>query len=693
MTKLIKWLLVIGGVLVVVMVAAILLVPMFVDVQSYKPEIEKQVSKATGRTFTLGGDLDLSLFPWVGVSISDVSLGNPEGFQQKELMKIKSFEARVKLVPLLSKEIQVKQFVLDGPEIYLEKRSDGQANWMGIGQKADNTKKEEPTTSGKIETPAGEPGALPIKSLEVGEFAITNGHIYFSDQTAKLTREVSNINLRLIDVSFDKPVGLSFQASLDNKPVSVEGKIGPIGMEPGKGTLDFDLAIQALNELSTQIKGSLVDPMTSQKFDVDVNVDPFSPKNLVSALGQEFPVKTTDPKVLDKVSLSLKIQGDPASVSISKGEMVLDESKLQFVAAVKEMAKPDVSFKLELDKINIDRYLPPQKKNESTEVVKAEKPAGGGKAAPADKKEIDYEPLRKLIIDGEVHVGELIANGAQVQNVEMKLVGKDGLFNLDPFNMNLYEGSLTSKGKLNVQGTKPKTSLDLITKNVQVGPLLRDAVKKDVLEGAVAADISLQLEGDDPEMIKRTLNGKGNLVFLDGAVVGVDIAGMVRNIKASFAGGQVPAEKPRTDFAELNVPFTLTNGLFNTPDTTLTSPLLRLNMTGDADLVKETLDLRVKPKVVGTLKGQGDTEERSGVMVPVIIGGTFQKPEFSADMESMVSDLAPKKEELLEALMNPDAGSGKEGEAGKDTSDTLKEQGKALEKQGKELLKSFGFGK
>ncbi len=83
MKKLIKWILILGSLLVTVVVAAIILIPMFVDVQSYKPEIEKKVSEVTGRPFTLGGDLNLSVFPWVGISFSELSLGNPDGFQEK----------------------------------------------------------------------------------------------------------------------------------------------------------------------------------------------------------------------------------------------------------------------------------------------------------------------------------------------------------------------------------------------------------------------------------------------------------------------------------------------------------------------------------------------------------------------------------------------------------------------------------
>jgi AsmA protein len=90
----------------------------------------------------------------------------------------------------------------------------------------------------------------------------------------------------------------------------------------------------------------------------------------------------------------------------------------------------------------------------------------------------------------------------------------------------------------------------------------------------------------------------------------------------------------------------------HTPQTSLKSPLIRVIAAGDAHLVKETLDFRVEPKVVGTIKGQGDTEERSGLMVPVLVTGTFSKPKFAPDLAGMA------KKQLEETILGP----GQEGQ-------------------------------
>jgi AsmA protein len=175
-------------------------------------------------------------------------------------------------------------------------------------------------------------------------------------------------------------------------------------------------------------------------------------------------------------------------------------------------------------------------------------------------------------------------------------------------------------------------------------------LEKDILEGVTNAQLKLNMSGDDAAMIKKTLNGTGQVRFNDGAIIGIDLAGMVRNVKAAFGLEQDPAQRPRTDFAELNAPFSIKNGLVHTPETRLQSPLIRIIAAGDADLVNETLDFRVEPKVVASIKGQGDAEQRSGLMVPVLVSGTFSEPQFTPDLAGMA------KKQLQEKIL----GSGKD---------------------------------
>jgi AsmA protein len=637
MNKAIKWGLILCASLVVLVIAVLLIAPAFIDIRDYKPQLEKKVADATGRPFSVGDDLSLSLFPWAGISFSDLRLGNTPGFSEKELVTVKSFEVRVKLLPLITRDIQVKRFILNEPNITLVKNKAGQVNWaQPDGAKKKSTAEKTATASKSEEAEAG----LPIKDLTVGEFSIKNGSIIWIDHTTNTRKKITAVNLKLKDVSLERPVTLSFSALLDNQPLSIDGTVGPVGKDFKQATIPLALDINALKELALQLNGKVKNPGSKPGVDMAVEIKAFSPRKLMAALGQEFPVATSDPDALGRVALKANLKGDQKKLMVSDGILNLDESMLKFSLNASDFSRPNLAFDFKLDRIDADRYLPPKS---------AQRPAAD---KPAQKQAVDYKPLRKLILDGRVQIGQLVVNKARIEDLQLQINAKNGIFNLDPLKLKMYQGNVSGVGNFNVQTNTPQSSLDLNVENIQAGPLLRDVLEKDVLEGVTNARIKLTMSGDDAPMIKKTLNGNGQVRFNDGAIIGIDLAGMIRNVKSAFGLEQKPAQRPRTDFAELNAPFSIKQGNVHTPQTSLKSPLIRVIAAGDANLVKETLDFRVEPKVVGTIKGQGDTEQRSGLMVPVLVTGSFSKPQFAPDLAGMA------KKQLEETIL----GSGKEGQ-------------------------------
>ncbi|MBT8370671.1 MAG: AsmA family protein, partial [Deltaproteobacteria bacterium] len=414
----------------------------------------------------------------------------------------------------------------------------------------------------------------------------------------------------------------------------------------GKGAVPMDVSLEALKKIAMRLKGNLKNLVTNPGAELDITVDEFSPRELVAALGQTFPVVTADPKAISRLALKAHVKADAKNVSLSDGILDLDQSKLNFSATAADFSRPNLKFDLKLDQIDLDRYMPPKAEKPSagddtqTSKEKASDTAQTGKPV---KKKIDYTPLRRLLLDGRLNIGKATVNKAKLQDIDLRITAKNGIIKLDPVKLNLYQGNASVTANLNVTKDQPQSDVNLLVNKVQVGPLLRDVLNKDILEGATQANLTLAMMGDDPDLIKKTLNGNGEVVFNDGAIKGLDIAGMVRNVKAAFGLAEKPIEKPRTDFAELKAPFRITNGLVNTPQTTLQSPLFRVIAVGNADLVKETLDFRVEPKAVGTLKGQGDDKQRSGLMVPVVVSGSFSSPKFRPDLSAVAKEEIGKK--------------------------------------------------
>jgi len=664
MQKAMKWGVAIVGLLVVLIVGVVIVLPMVVDVNQYKPRIEALVSEQTGRSFTMGDDIDLSVFPWVGVRLTDVALGNAKGFKAGHMVSIKSFEVRLKVMPLISKQIEIASFILDSPKIALEKNKAGTGNWEKIGPAGgrDASGAGKTTEAGPSAT---ETRGLPISSLSVGRCAIVNGTLSYTDAATGMEKIVSDLNVELTDISLDQPVMLDLSALVDGQPVSLSGSAGPIGSNPGKADMAVDLTLKALDTLSLSIKGSLLLAGDAPGVDAAIAVDSFSPRALFEKLGQPFPVVTRDAKVLNKVSLAAVVNGSAGAVALSDGKLMLDDSTLTFSAGAKAFDKPDIRFDFSLDKIDADRYLPPQKEGgtgtgagvgsgDTGAGSTVSGSSGGGGAASSG---IDYAPLRKLMLDGKATIGELKVANLTMTHVSAQITGRSGIFNLNPFSMDLYEGNATLNARVDVRGNAPVSKLDLETTGVQAGPLVKDGAGKDIIEGGLAADVNLTLTGDTPEGIKKTLGGEGSLTFTDGAIVGIDIAGTIRNAASGLGLSESASEKPRTDFAELKIPYTAVKGVATISGASLVSPLLRLSASGNTSLPSESLDFTVEPKLVATLKGQGDTESRSGLLIPLLITGTWQDPKIRPDLEALLKQKAMDTD-AIKSLIQGDSDSG-----------------------------------
>lgn len=641
MKKLLKWmgLIVFGP--IVLFIAVLFIVPLFVDVQQLKPVIEKKVTHATGRALRMDG-IELRLFPRANLTLTGVRLGNPAGFSASEFATIGAFEIKVKLFPLLYKDIQVKQVALQGLRLFLEKRADGKDNWTfaGIGRKTPN--------GDAAGGPASDDdsGGLPFNALAVGGVSITDSRVEFLDSTRGIRREVKDISLSIKDISLERPMMFHASGRLDEIQMSFKGSAGPIGKEPGKNDFPINLHLSALNALDVHIMGHLTGPLTRPAYDVTVEMSDFTSKTVAIALGQPFSLVTRDTDALQKPSLRAKVTGSAASASVADGMLRIDQSMMKFTIQVTEFKKPQISFSCHVDQIDLDRYLPP--KAAGGEAVQSRPQTAGIENTPP---QTDFTPLRKLVLDGNVRVDQFKAGGVNGRDLVISVSGEKGIFSINPFSMIVYEGAVTGKGTWNLQQDTPSGQLELSADNVRIGPLLKDLAQKDIITGISKVDARLRMKGDTPAEIKRSLNGSGRFSVKEGVIKGIDLQAMARHMRTAFRVDATGEGNPETAFSELQVPFTVTNGVVGTDNAVLVSPVLRVRADGIADLSEERLDFRMVPTLSDVSGGRSDFSVKIGSLtVPIRVSGPFSKPVFRLELsdavEKGIETLLPKLFEL-----------------------------------------------
>jgi AsmA protein len=242
----------IAGIVVVGLLAILIALPLIVNINSFRPKIESELTNALGRQVTLG-DLSLSILGGK-VGVENVSIADDPRFSKSPFLTAKSLKVGVKLMPLIfSKELNVTGIVLDKPQIALLTSANGTWNFSSLG--GTSTKKSpEPAKSGVSP-------ALSVAKLEIKDGKLSVGK---ANSTAK-PQVYDKLNVELTDFSFNSQFPFQLTINLPGGGnANVSGKAGPINPQDSANTpfaatmkvKDMDIAASGFVEPTSGIGGS-----------------------------------------------------------------------------------------------------------------------------------------------------------------------------------------------------------------------------------------------------------------------------------------------------------------------------------------------------------------------------------------------------------------------------------------------------
>jgi len=656
-------------------IALALVLPFIIDPNDFKSRIADAVQENTGRALNIDGDISLSVFPWLGLEIGPTRLSNAPGFGEQPMASMQRVQVRVKLLPLLHKQLEMDTVRLSGLNLQLGRDAGGRSNWDDL-----LAKPGEKTPAG-AEHPGGNAGS-PLAGLAIGGVEVSDARVLWDDRSTGSRYELSELSFTTGAIDPGKPFDLDLHFGVNATKPAIAGRTdlsGRIliaeslravnfddaelkldltgeGVPGGKLRLSLATAVAvdlerqtlempklALETLGLSISGKAsgtgiggADP----RLKGTLEVAEFVPLDVIKALGQK-PPDTADASVLGKAGAALQWEASGKHAEATALQFQLDDTHVTGRLRVDDFASPALDFAVQADQIDLDRYLPPREKEN------AAAPASPGGAAAGTAEALPVETLRGLNLTGTVKLGALKAYNLRSSNIEFTLKSRDGLLRVHPAVAGLYQGQYSGDVSLDVRGKTPQLSLNEHVKGVQVGPLLKDLSGDDKLSGTGNVDVRLQGSGATPEALRGTLNGNAAFSFTNGRVKGVNIATLLRSAQARLQGQPPPPDDQpnETDFTELMGTATVTDGIVRNNDLSAKSPLLRISGEGQVSLPAETIDYLLTTKIVGSLKGQGGKglDELKGVAIPVRISGTFSKPSYTPDLAAALGDVAREK--------------------------------------------------
>src|SRR6266702_4042525 len=169
--------------------------------------------------------------------------------------------------------------------------------------------------------------------------------------------------------------------------------------------------------------------------------------------------------------LSEESAGAKASGTSLKGDAEID------------LAPQSIRFELALDRLDVDRYLGTGKGKASAGSGAARGAPAAARGAPAAVAEepIDLSPLKGLNLKGTLKIGALVASNVKLEKISVGAQASGGRVEISTLAASLYQGNLTGNASVNANTNRLALKAELA--GVAIGPLLKDALDNDMLEG------------------------------------------------------------------------------------------------------------------------------------------------------------------------------------------------------------------
>ncbi|MEN0652441.1 MULTISPECIES: AsmA family protein [Hyphobacterium] len=604
------------GLLIVLVLGAAIALPFLIPESVYRDRAQIAASDSLGREVVLAGDVSLSILPRLEIRAHDVTIGNAEGFGDEPFAEAGEMRLAVQLWPLINRRVEIDEFALIDPVIRLTEQG-GRNNWT-FEPRGDQT--DAPAASGTGFRQG--PGALPFDGT-ISDVRIENGLIVYT--SGGETRTIEGLDLGLKMPGVDEPVEIEGALTTEGESISFDITLGSLRAFFEGARTDLDLSLGGRLVTLTLDGAVLEGEAIAYSGSMDTTIP--SLRGLADFLGSPMPEGDS----FNRFAASGDISGSLERIALRNASLSLDDLAAtgNFILTLGG-ARPAVSGDLHIPEIDVNPYLP--EGGEST---------GGGAIQPWPETPVDLSPLGLVDADFTLTTGRILFGDIVIESgdspIQLDLDIVNSRLQAAVTNFVLYEGRGRIGLVANGRGT-PSFSLNANLERLDALPFLEAAAGFDRLSGTGALNLDILTTGNTTAALMNGLGGNGRFQFADGAIRGVNLAQVLRNIQSAITSGSMPegfGEQEETDFSSLNGTFTLANGVATNNDLLMLSPLVRVAGAGTVDIGGQSLDYSLRPRAVASLQGQGGNTDLRGIEIPIRIRGSFASPSVSIDFEAI----------------------------------------------------------
>lgn len=388
-------------------------------------------------------------------------------------------------------------------------------------------------------------------------------------------------------------------------------------------------------------------------------------------------------KINSTISSEINYDLAKQKLNLNKLQTTVNDIELGGELSFIQQAVPVIRYNLKGNVWDLNPYLASSSTTES---------GNTDEKTPTTEKEVepDLSSLKTLDIKGDLNIAGVIFQDIKIGKITNNLTVKDGRAALKPLTAKLYDGSLNIDAWVDESGGKNTYKATTSISNITLLQLLKDTAKVDLLSGTANMNLVASGQGLTASKIQQGIVAKGDFKILDGELYGINLSHEIRVLKAKIQGKTIAPDKlvKKTDFASLLGDFTVEKGIANNQKLTMLSPVIRLDGTGIANTIEQTIDYKLGVTPLSKTDESTSYVDLNGISIPLRIKGTFAKPTFALDTEgALKAQIDATKKAVKDKAEQVIKDKAKDILSGKKISKgDLKEEAKDLEKTLKGLF-------
>ena len=588
---------------IVLIIAAALLIPIFLDKEAVLAMASETLEKETGAVLVVDGEVSLSLFPNIAVKMNKVGLTLPGEVETS--VKLTSMGIGLELRALFSGRAEIGEVVVDGlrmtvqslleqPVLDTRKLTDEQLDALYAKRRKSLQAAGQAAGSEAIV-------ALPL-ALNVARLSVTNSTLNLVSADKKETIQVEIVQLEVAGLNLDgEPIPLSL-----NLIISTGGGAAPLEVAlDGKVQIDADKQLLILNDLAIEVPGALARPANA--------------------------------KVSGEVNLSRQTADLQIQLTLGGGD-VTGEGQLRYAS----FETPQIDTTLHFNKFD-----PALLALAGPAAATSKDPAAGA----GGNDVLPLNAIRAIDTRAALSIDEVNLSGHRVRDVRLKLRAVDGIVKLFPFTGTLYGGQLKANAVFNAQHNPAKFFSKGALSGLSISQILEETESQPIMTGKTDLQWKLKSKGSTLNQLIATMRGPIDLLTSEVVLKSIGVEKMLcEAIALANQKATTKSLESITRFDNISVKLQMSQGKLRMKPLRAELPHVQLKGEGNIDILKQdfsvTFSGRLSPDL-GELDPACNVNQRlTAIAWPVECKGKLSGDPAgwcAVDSEKIIQDLATEE--------------------------------------------------